>query len=223
MATAIPAIGSALVSVFSKILHAGHADDAAGEADGKAATDLLGPILAEILGRQVAGTGTYQWMDPATDEVAHLEEQDRWPLTAYRTAQLIDAGQAYTDQVCQQLAQAGYPCHSYVAGKSGAGTLLFEKWGRLKAFLQLGLNRAQDREARMGGPPAAVNPGTPSYYANASTGLAAQGIPSNGVGGGSAALQAGIFGIPLTAGSSTGTWFFLGAITLVLLFIFLWR
>lgn len=211
----------ALGGLLSSIFHRGHADDQAGEADGVIMGKVVSPVIAAIIGRAV-GT-TWMEVDPATDKVAALAAGD-WPLTSTQTQALLDAGQAAIDQGCVQLGQAGYPCHEYVPGKSGAGTLAFTKWNRLKGFMLQGLTNALNREARNGTPPAAVNPGSISFLANASTGLAAQLIPSNGVGGGSPSVPSGtIFGIPANTSSSTVFFFFAALAAAVLVLVILFR
>ncbi len=211
MATAVIGFAANLGGIFSKILHAGHADDAVGQADGEAAKQILGPIFGAVLGHPVDVSGGYIQIDPATDQVIIMAQQNQWPLSSQQTQQLLDAGNQATAAACAQFAQAGYPCHAYVEGKSGAGTFLFTKWERLKSGLVLGLAVATAREQRDGPPPIAVNPGQPSVFAPASTGLAAQFSPANGVGGGSP-------GVPP---NNTVLIIIVGGIGVLLLFLFL--
>jgi len=141
---AILPLATSLFSKLGSIFNRGHADDQVGEADGVLMGEICIPIIREITG--ITAQPTWMSVDPATNEVAYAEEQHRWPLTASRTAELIAWGDAALAQGCAAMSKAGYPCRPYVAGKTGAGTLPYTKWNRLKSYMVIGLDQATKRE-----------------------------------------------------------------------------
>lgn len=158
MATAvIGLVGGALKGLLGK----GHDDDVIGEQDGEAMRNVVPPIISAVLGRTVGGD--IPTVDKMTDEVAHLEERGSWPLSPSQTRDLISAGDQAQAVWCEQLKSTKWPCRAFVAGQSGAGTLFYTKWQRLRSYMVLGLAVA---ERQAGTAPGGFSTGT---VANTST------------------------------------------------------
>lgn len=165
---AIMGIGAAIKAIF----HTGHGDDKVGEADGVALGQIVAPLLSEFLGG-ISVAGTWMDVDPKTDmlfaDVIKFENGQGtsvpfYKMTADRAAQLLNWGDGAVAEACKEFAAAGYPCHLYVQGKSGAGTLLFTKWNRLRPVIEravallrqtesAGLSYAQEMERAAAGQP----------------------------------------------------------------------